>query len=431
MTMRERPPTETKPVKITGRVLLSHPTGNAFVRAALNFLNETGVLREFHTTVASYPGNLWDMLGKSHWGREFQRRKYDEQLKPLTVQHPFRELGRILANRFKLHRLDRHETGFFCMDAVYRELDGIVARRLHKNPRDFTGVYVFEDGALATLTAARENGLAGIYDLPIGYWRTARRLMAGEFDRMPEWANTLTGFKDSPEKLNRKDAELAAATKVVVASSFTAYTLKDYSGNLAPHRVVPYGFPPVSMEPDRPRRGAVTKEKPLRLLFVGGLSQRKGIADLFAAVKLLGAAVSLSVIGNKVTADCPALDRELGRHRWIPSLSNDRILNEMRSHDVLVFPSLFEGFGLVITESMSQGTPVITTERTAGPDLITHGENGWLIKAGNTEALVQQLEKLVMNPEVVQAAGVLARKTAAARPWSVYGRELAEAVKFE
>src|ERR1019366_8431168 len=94
-------------------------------------------------------------------------------------------------------------------------------------------VYAYEDGALETLTTAREQGLSGIYDLPIGYWRTARKLLAGEFERMPEWASTLTGFKDSKRKLSRKDAELAKATKIVVASSFTAHTLKDYTGSLA------------------------------------------------------------------------------------------------------------------------------------------------------------------------------------------------------
>jgi glycosyltransferase involved in cell wall biosynthesis len=245
---------------------------------------------------------------------------------------------------------------------------------------------------------------------------------------MPEWAGTLTGFKDSEEKLNRKDAELAQATQIVVASSFTAQTLRAYSGELPAPIVIPYGFPAVAPHPDRSPRAPVTKETPLRLLFVGSLSQRKGIADLFAAVNILGTCVSLTVIGNKVTGDCPALNRELAKHRWIPSLPHDRILDEMRAHDVFVFPSLFEGFGLVITEAMSQGTPVITTERTAGPDLITHGENGWLIKAGSTDSLVLQLEELVKNPEAVRAAGVNARKIAAARPWSAYGRELAAAL---
>jgi glycosyltransferase involved in cell wall biosynthesis len=409
-------------------LLFSHPTGNANVRAALVGLLEAGILKEFHTTIASYPGNLWNVLGKNQLGKDFERRKFDERLKPLTVQHPFRELGRMFAGRLKLHGLDRHETGVFSIDAVYRSQDKIAASRLRKNPQAFTGVYAYEDGALETLTAAKELGLSGIYDLPIGYWRTARKLLEGEFDRVPEWANTLTGFKDSPEKLDRKDAELAKAAKIVVASSFTAQTLKDYPGNLASPVVVPYGFPTVTPESNRSSRGSVTKEKPLRLLFVGGLSQRKGIADLFAAVKILGATVSLTVIGNKVTKDCPALDKELARHRWIPSLPHERILDEMRSHDVFVFPSLFEGFGLVITEAMSQGTPVITTERTAGPDLITHDKNGWLIKAASTESLAQQLEKLVKDPEAVQAAAVHARKTAAARPWSVYGRELAATI---
>src|SRR3984885_1374012 len=100
-------------------ILFSHPTGNANVRAALVGLFEAGILGEFHTTIASHPGNVWDLLGKSHWGRELKRRTFDERLRPLTVQHPFRELGRMLASRLKLPQLVRHETGVFCVDAVY------------------------------------------------------------------------------------------------------------------------------------------------------------------------------------------------------------------------------------------------------------------------------------------------------------------------
>jgi glycosyltransferase involved in cell wall biosynthesis len=413
---------------MTESILLSHPTGNANVRAALVGLFEAGHLKEFHTTVASYPGNIWDVLSRIRTGYEFQRRKFDERLQNLTIQHPFRELGRMLASHFKLNRFLQHETGVFCIDSVYRTLDRMTSHRLHRRPQAFTGVYTFEDGALESLTAAHDQGLTGIYDLPIGYWRTYRTMLEKEFERTPEWAGTLTGFKDSSEKLHRKDLELAKATKIVVASSFTAHSLKDYSGNIASPIIVPYGFPPISPESARLPRGPITKANPLRLLFVGGLSQRKGIADLFAAATILGPIVSLTVIGTKVTADCPALDKELARHRWIPSLPHGEILNEMRTHDVLVFPSLFEGFGLVISEAMSQGMPVITTERTAGPDLITHGENGWLIKAGSKDQLAQQLEELVKSPNAVHEAGFRARQKAAARPWSIYGRELATAI---
>lgn len=101
----------------------------------------------------------------------------------------------------------------------------------------------------------------------------------------------------------------------------------------------------------------------------------------------------------------------------------------MREQDVLVFPSLFEGFGLVITEAMSQGTPVITTNRTAGPDLITHGENGWLIDAGSTDTLQAAIEELIFKPSVIAEVGHAAMETASKRTWDVYGLELVEAIK--
>jgi glycosyltransferase involved in cell wall biosynthesis len=101
----------------------------------------------------------------------------------------------------------------------------------------------------------------------------------------------------------------------------------------------------------------------------------------------------------------------------------------MQENDVFVFPSLFEGFGLVITEAMSQGTPVITTERTAGLDFIDNDDNGWLVKAGDTTALRFAIENLLANPEKIKKAGLAARETALKRPWQVYGKELAAAIK--
>ena len=148
-----------------------------------------------------------------------------------------------------------------------------------------------------------------------------------------------------------------------------------------------------------------------------------------SAVAQLSNRVELTVVGRKAGAGCPALDEALLRHHWIPSLPHAQVLQLMRQHDVLVFPSLFEGFGLVITEAMSQGTPVITTDRTAGPDLIEHGENGWLVEAGSTQALVQAIEALLSRPELVAAAGRAAARTARGRPWAVYGQELAAALQ--
>ena len=78
---------------------------------------------------------------------------------------------------------------------------------------------------------------------------------------------------------------------------------------------------------------------------------------------------------------------------------------------------------------MSQGTPVITTNHTAGADFIENGKNGWLINAGATNELAATIEQLLNDRSLIAANGHAARETAAKRPWIRYGGELASAVK--
>src|SRR5690606_6226324 len=117
------------------------------------------------------------------------------------------------------------------------------------------------------------------------------------------------------------------------------------------------------------------------------------------------------------------------KHKWIPSLSHEKVLELMRQHDVFIFPSLFEGYGLVIAEAMSQGTPVITTARTCGADFITDGENGWLVPPGNTGALIAKLQQIMEMPHCIEEAGRAAMATASKFPMSEYGIKMAQTIK--
>lgn len=406
-------------------IILSHPTGNANVRAAVKGINDSTLLSEFHTSVACYPGNLFDILSKVGPLSEIGRRSYDPSLASLTRLSPWKEMGRMLALRLGLKNFVQHEIGCLSVDAVYRSQDIYTAKVLKKDSLKVKGVYSYEDGAFFSFCEAKKHNVLCLYDLPIGYWRAARLLLESEKSRWPEWLPTLTGFNDSDKKLAKKDAELKMADCIFVASSFTANTLKEFPGTLPQIKVIPYGFPDVG--PVRDYTFHKEKRK-LKLLFVGGLSQRKGIADLFEVVEDLGNDVELTIVGNKSTNECLALDVALSKHVWIPSLPHREVLQLMRNHDVFVFPSLFEGFGLVITEAMSQGTPVITTERTAGPDLINHGENGWIVKAGVHQDLKEVILHIVNNPTEVKRLGDNARETAKLRPWSSYGRELSNSI---
>lgn len=409
------------------KLIFSHPTGNANARAAAYGFAEADLLSQFYTTLASFSGSMLDRLGVINALSDIRRRRFDASLRPYICMSPWREIGRLAASKMGFTQLTAHEKGPFCIDAVYRSIDRRIAANLSRGAgRRINAVYAYEDGAAYSFREAKRLGIQCLYDLPIGYWRTAHRLLETEKARWPEWVSTLTGFSDSESKLLRKDEELRLSDRIFVASSFTAHTLKDFPGVLAPIEIIPYGFPPVVAKREYDTE---FHNKPLQLLFVGALSQRKGIADLFAAVNTLGTHVELTIVGNKVSNNCKALDDSLAKHRWLPSLPNPEVIKLMKKADVLVFPSLFEGFGLVITEAMSQGTPVITTERTAGSHFIKHGVNGWLVEAGSTAALQAAIEKLVRQPEAISEAGIQAMHTAGARPWEVYRRELVNAVQ--
>ena len=407
------------------KIIVSHPTLNANSKNLVVGLLKNKLLFKLFTSIGIFPGQLLFKLASNTKLKDLKRRSLEKTWQRYTRSNSFFEFGRLLASKLNLEYLLQHEKGFFCIDKVYQKHDKWVANSLAKAKKDgLLGVYAYEDGALATFTKAKQLGLHCIYDLPIGYWKSARLLMQREFDVNPAWSSTLTGFKDSPDKLNKKDQELSLADIIFVASSFTKKTLEEFSRNLPEIKVIPYGFPEV----EKKKEYQTLTNRKLKVLFIGGLSQRKGLSYLFEAVEEMQNKVELTIVGHKAVANCDVLNLALKKHKWIPSLSHDQVLVCMREHDVFVFPSLFEGFGLVITEAMSQGIPVITTDRTAGPDIIENNKDGWIVPAGSSKAIKEVFTKILKTPEIVEKFGIAAQRKAQTRPWSVYGQEMADAL---
>ena len=403
-------------------ILQSHPTGNSYVRQTALGLEEAELLSEFWTCVSWNADSVWARLLPEKLTRQLARRTFPPKIRDKTHLFPLREMARLLAPTVKLSALTKHETGAFSVDAVFRALDGRVERRLRAAKKlRLRAVYAQEDGALRSFGRARREGLACFYDLPIGYWRAGHAIYADERELAPQWAATLTGTRDSARKLERKDRELALSDLVFVASSFTRSTLEmapDSANVLARTHVFPYGAPPALETLLAPREDNST----LKVIFVGSLSQRKGLSYLFEAVESLGKSVELTIIGRKTDADCAPLDAALQRYRWIESVPHSEVLREMRAHDVLVFPSLFEGFGMVITEAMSQGVPVITTPHTAGPDIIENRRDGFIVPIRSSAAIAEKLTFLRENPDELNAMKLAAWNKAKTLAWENYRR---------
>ena len=184
-----------------------------------------------------------------------------------------------------------------------------------------------------------------------------------------------------------------------------------------PVAVTPYGVDSGFWQP-RPNANP-RREGPLRFIYAGSISLRKGIPVLFEAWKRAGLAnATLELVGSW---QFPGINRSV-----VPpgvSMSGPRSQAGLRARfwesDVFVFPSFFEGFGLVILEALACGLPVIGSDACAAPDVLAM-EYGRVFPAGDVDALAGLLQWFADHRGEVPAMGLAARAAASGRGWPHY-----------
>lgn len=404
-------------------VLLSHPTGNQNVRNALRALAEREMLAEFWTTLAWNPESRWNGLLPSGLRSQLEKRAYPEAPKERVKCVPSREIVRLAARGSFLHDHLCSGERPFSVIGMYRHFDAQVARRVRTTKLD--AVYAYEGGALMTFREARKAGVATFYELPSSHWYWENKLLAEEADRNPQFAGLIPKLKDSPRHMEWKDEELRLADFVIVPS----HHVRDTLVGVVPEdriRVVSYGAPPVRQR----NAGASDTKRPLKVLFVGALMQRKGIGYLLDAVDTLGSEVELTLVGGRVAANA-RVDAACERWRWLESVSHAEVLNLMLEADVLVLPSLAEGCALVVLEAAACGLPVIVTPNTGALEFVRDGCEGYVVPICSSDAIAERLHSLHEDREMLATMSHNAQATAAGRSWESYREKLAETVRAE
>jgi len=413
---------------LSKKIIFSHPTGNANVRAILNGIHQAGWLSNFHTSIASYPNNIWHELSKMNLFREFNRRSFNNELQTFTSMHPCKELGRIIAVKTGMSNLTKHESGYFSIDKLYQYIDKKVAYSIKVN-NDINAVYAYEDGALASFRAAKKLGIKCIYDLPIAYWETMRKLMIEEADRLPNWSMTLKGgILDSEKKLARKTEELELADLVVSPSSFVKNSLPQWASkkNLI---ISPFGSPTSDGNFNIPVESDNTiANKKLRVLFVGSMGQRKGLADLFAAINFLNNPNIELVVMGSLQEPLSFYKMECKYFVYEPGRTHQEVLKLMRSCNVFCLPSIVEGRALVMQEAMSQGLPLIITPNTGGEDLIIEGKTGFLVPIRSPEIIAEKLQRFLDNKSSIPEMAIHAMEHARNYTWEKYSNTIIHAI---
>lgn len=419
------------------RVLVSHVGVAPFVQQAARAFHEVGALARLVTTVVDRPDAAWQRVAcaaaralRFDLAGQIRRRAVHEVPDRLVACRPWAEFVRL-----GFGRLDR--TGVLT-DLVHEWMETGFDRWVARTQlRAVDIVYSYENVCATSFRTAKARGHFCVYDAPAPEYRFSRAVLDAEVALDGNLNSAYQQHIRAPHRERRRDgrrqSEYARADLIVTASSVTRDSFAAYfrslgrESEIAKLVTIPYGAPP----PDRTGDvGGSQGRGPLRLLWAGSFSVRKGARYLLQAWRRLAPsaeAAVLDVYGSVTVPD--ALRAELPASvRFRGPISRERLFEVYKSSDLLVFPTLCDGFGMVVTEALACGLPVLTTVRAGAADLIRSGQNGLLVPAGDADALADALERAITRRHDLAAMRGHALDAAAGWQWADYRRELARVI---
>ncbi len=389
-------------------------------------LHRAGMLEHFYTDFYAGKGSAGYWLGKAAallpegWRPAALQRamgRREDGLPPEKIT-AFNQFGFAYARAQKRARnATEREKVFLTYGQRFCEL----VEKSHSKPGDL--VYAFGSAALRLFHWADQSNRGKILEQVSTPASIDFRLVWEEHQLWPGWEEPREISVGQPRS-ELEAQEWQAADAIVCGSDFVAQGLAAMGVPLEKIRVVPYGVEPSHFAATRvPYDG----RRPLRVLFVGGVSLRKGPQYLVQALEELH---SLQVVARLVG---PVGIREPYRRRWPTrvELTGQVSRTEVRRHyewaDVFVFPSICEGSATVTYEALAAGLPVITTANAGS--VVRDGVDGFIVPIRDAAAIAGKIQRLAADPELLKKMSCAAGDRAQEFSWEKYAERLVATMK--
>ena len=328
-------------------------------------LQRSGQLRELITDLWLRPGNLG---GRFHPGLSSARVS----------------ASNVAALMFALRSCASRATGWTLITKRNDWFQRFAIDQLARREHDTAKVFAYSYAAESIFRFARERG-----------WRT----VLGQIDPGPAEERIVAklsdgnGWRPAPaEYWKRWRNECELADRIVVNSAWSREALLDEGIPADKIRVVPVAFESQARSFVRTYPDAFTAERPLRVLFLGQINLRKGVAQLLEAMALLsGEPIGFWFVGPR-QVELP------GDVKWFGVASRNDVARYYRDADVFILPTLSDGFGLTQLEALSWKLPVIAS-RFCG-EVVRDGYNGVVLEEVSGPAIAATLRQL--SPETLQ-----------------------------
>ncbi len=373
-------------------------------------LQEEDLLAEFWTTLYDF-----GYFSRIPFLKGYATRRRHRELRPELV-HAF--IWPELFHRSLMMLLgENHFTRNKVLGIRNRWFDWHVSKRL-KNILH-SGFIGFSGGCLRSIKEAKRLGRWALVDQHDIHPRAAEHLLREEIEMDPDFSALTTYWPPDRHHLNQALEELEVADKILVVSTFALKTFQFYGVKDEKLVTLPMAFDPpneVIRSPEKPDK--------FRILFVGTISQRKGIRYLLEAVKQLNLSGCELVLLGPIGGDARPLAAYRDffiHHGFVPSCELEKY---WKTSHLLVLPSLYDGFGQVILEAMGHGVPVIVSENTAARDAVRDGTDGFVVPIRDVKALKDRILRLYQNLDLWNEMSRNARIQAQQFTWKKYRERL-------
>ena len=320
------------------------------------------------------------------------------------IQTPFEVLQRL--------RLLSTSQGMKMAWMAKKAIDNHVSRTMPSSH-----VYMAVSGiGLKSGKAAQDRGAAYICDRLSCHIAYQNELLQAEYEMLD-----LPFVPTEQRMIDREEEEYAQADVILVPSSFARQSFVEKGINPARLHVIPFGVSLSSF------KRSCERDPKFSVLCVGNLGVRKGFHYLLQAFKkadIPGA--TLRIIGNQQPETKALLERyPVENIELLGPQFQPEVVNHMSRASVLVLPSVEDGFGMVMSEAMACGCPVISSESTGGRDLYTDGVEGFIYKATDVDTLAERFVQLYEDKALLDSMSAnAAKKAQEIGGWDSYGDKL-------
>lgn len=313
---------------------------------------------------------------------------------------------------------------------IYKSFANYVIDRFNKSlynyvvTNDVDTVIVYDTVSAGFIKRVRDNNknICIILDMSAPYWGYMGAQFLQDAEKHIETEGDLLNFVKSSEfekKLKKCRYEVENSDLYLVASDVSKESLLFAGIDESKIKKCIYGIDDFSIKENKNKENKI-----LRVVFVGNVTPQKGAYQLLRIAKLLPVENFRFEFYGNYNSNSNQIQNVSSNVIFYGHIPRTAISKAYTNADVLVFPSLCDGFGFVTAEALLCGIPVITSTNAGSKELIKEGVNGFVYDVHSDDQLMSILNELYNNRKLLATLKANARASVQEYTWDKYNKSI-------